>query len=203
MSKNKPLDKIIVDLKERAKELNCLYEVQELLNRTTTINDEVWQEIIEFIPSGFQFPDICVVKVTEFDNNYQSKKFQESEWLLKTDILAQDEIVGDIQVFYTSERPEADEGPFLKEERRLIDNIAERIGLQLLHQQLKSIFEEQKKSDQRKDWWAVLDMLKQTDPKLLVRLSRKMVNYLCWTGVSEADSLLERFSPMAKSEGGK
>ena len=42
-------------------------------------------------------------------------------------------------------------------------------------------------------------MLAQTDPKLLVRLSRKMVNYLCWTGVSQADKLLENFSPIFKS----
>ncbi len=203
MSDNKPLDKIIVELKERAKELSCLYDIQELLNRTTSINDEVWKGIIKSIPTGFQFPDICVVKICGFKNNYHSDNFIESKWVLKSDILAQDEIVGHIQVYYLEERPMADEGPFLKEERRLIDNIAERVGLQILHQQLKSIFEEQKKPDQREDWWAVLDMLKHTDPKLLVRLSRKMVNYLCWSGISEADGLLERFSPMVKSDGGK
>ena len=203
MSDNEPLDKIIVELRERAKELNCLYEIQELLNRTSVINTEVWEGIIKSIPPGFQFPDICVVKVIAFSNSFQSKNFKETKWVLKSDIFVQDEMVGTILVYYIDERPMADEGPFLKEERRLIDNIAERIGLQILHQQLKSIFEEHQKSDQRKDWWAVLDMLKQTDPKLLVRLSRKMVNYLCWTGVSEANGLLERFSPLVKSEGGK
>ncbi len=203
MSDNKSLDKIIVDLKERAKELNCLYEIQELLNRTDIINEEIWNEIIKSIPQGFQYSDNCVVRITELNNTFYSNNYCESNWVLRSEIYAQDEIVGDIQVYYTEERPDADEGPFLKEERRLIDNIAERIGLQLLHQNLKLVFEERKKSDQREDWWAVLDMLKQTDPKLLVRLSRKMVNYLCWTGIPGADSLLERFSPMVKSEGGK
>ena len=203
MSENKPLDSIIVELKERAKELNCLYKIQELLNRTPTIDDHVWNDIIDSIPAGFQFPDICVVRVTEIAGEHISDGFTESKWVLKSDILAQDQVVGHIQVFYTEERPDADEGPFLKEERRLIDNIAERIGFQILHQKLKSVFEDRKKTDQREDWWAVLDMLKQTDPKLLVRLSRKMVNYLCWTGVNEADSLLEKFSPMVKNEGGK
>jgi len=203
MSENKPLDSIIVELKERAKELSCLYKIQELLNRKTNIDDEVWNDIIESIPPGFQFPDICVVRITEINGEHESVDFSESHWVLNSEILAQDQVVGNIQVYYLEERPEADEGPFLKEERRLIDNIAERIGFQILHQKLKSVFEDRKKTDQREDWWAVLDMLKQTDPKLLVRLSRKMVNYLCWTGVKEADGLLEKFSPMVKHEGGK
>jgi len=203
MSENKPVDKIIVELRERAKELNSLYEIQEILNRTAIITDEGWQDIANAIPPGFQFPKVCVVKLTVIGTDYFSNRFKESPWVLKTDIMSQDTIVGSIEVFYLEELPTADEGPFLKEERRLIDNIAERIGFQILHQQLKSVFEEQKKTDQKEDWWAVLDMLKQTDPKLLVRLSRKMVNFLCWNGITEAEKLLEKFSPIVKSEGGK
>jgi len=64
MSDNKPLDKIIIDLQERAKELNCLYRIQELLNRSDTIDAEICEGIIEAIPLGFQYPDICVVRIT-------------------------------------------------------------------------------------------------------------------------------------------
>ncbi|MBC8321086.1 MAG: nucleotidyltransferase domain-containing protein [Bacteroidetes bacterium] len=202
MTDNKHLDKIIIELKERAKELNCLYKIQELLNKTDSINDENCKEISDAISPGFQYPDICVVKMTCPQGTHCTSNFKETEWVLSADILVQDEIVGNIKVYYTEERPDADDGPFLKEERKLIDNIAERIGLQILHGKLKSVFEKQKKNGEKRDWWVVLDMLKQTDPKLLVRLSRKMVNYLCWTGVNEADQLLERFSPVFKNEGG-
>ena len=204
MSDNKPLDKIIDELKERAKELNCLYNIQELLNRTEEINEFILRDIGDAIPPGFQYPDICVVKISGNGIEYSTNSnFTDSSWLLKTNIYARDDIVGYIEVYYTEERPECDDGPFLKEERRLIDNIAERIGLQILHFKLKSVFEEQKKNDQRGDWWAVLEMLKQTDPKLLVRLSRKMVNYLVWIGIEEATKLLEKFTPLLISEGGK
>lgn len=201
MNDNKPLDKIIVDLKERAKELNCLYKVQELLNSAENVNDHICKEIIKAIVLGFRYPDICVVKMTCPLGVRCSSDLKETQWVLKADILVQEQVVGDIQVFYTDERPDADEGPFLKEERRLIDNIAERISFQILHGQLKTVFEKQKKNDTKRNWWVVLDMLKQTDPKLLVRLSRKMVNYLCWTGVDEADRLLERFSPVFENDG--
>jgi len=203
MSDNKPLDKIILELQERAKELNCLYRVQELLNRSDTIDTKICEEIIEAIPLGFQYPGICVVKMTCPHGVHTTTDFDETPWVLKADILVQDKVVGNIEVYYLEERPIADEGPFLKEERRLIDNIVERIGLQILHRQLKAVFDEQKKSDKKHDWWIVLDMLRQTDPKLLVRISRKMVNYLCWTGVDEAEQLLERFSPVFKNSGSK
>jgi hypothetical protein len=203
MSDNKPLDKIIIDLQERAKELNCLYRIQELLNRSDTIDAEICEGIIEAIPLGFQYPDICVVRITCPHDVHTTDNFEETEWVLQANILVQDEVVGSIHVFYIEERNQADEGPFLNEERRLLDNIAERIGLQILHRQLKEVFDEQKKSDKKRDWFVVLDMLRQTDPKLLVRISRKMVNYLCWTGVHEAEQLLERFSPVFKNDGGK
>jgi predicted nucleotidyltransferase len=95
--------------------------------------------------------------------------------------------------------PVSHEGPFLKEERRLLESIAERIGLQVLHEQLKTVFEKKKPEDYKAEWWVILEMLAQTNPKFLVRLSRKMVNYLCWTSVDDAEKLLENFSPIFKS----
>ncbi len=145
MTTNQPLDKIIIDLKERAKELNCLYTVQELLNSNSNIDKQICTKIAEVIPLGFQYPDICVVKIScPLGVNY-SDNFQETSWVLKSNISVQDQVVGSVEVFYTEERPNADEGPFLKDERRLIDNISERIGYQILHGQLKSVFENQKK----------------------------------------------------------
>jgi len=41
----------------------------------------------------------------------------------------QDDLVGEVEVFYDADKPKADEGPFLKDERRLINAVAERLGL--------------------------------------------------------------------------
>jgi GAF domain-containing protein len=45
-----------------------------------------------------------------------------------SDINVQGETIGKVEVGYLEEKPERDEGPFLKEERRLINAIAERLG---------------------------------------------------------------------------
>jgi len=199
MKKDKPVEKIIAELKERAKELNCIYSIQEILNKTSNLSAESFTEIVNKIPPGFQYPEITHAKISCKKSEFLSRNFKESQWVLEVDIKVQEEKVGIISVFYEKEMPQSFFGPFLKEEIRLMESIAERIGLQLLHEQLKVVFETNQGSDNKSEWSIVLDMLAQTDPKLLVRLSRKMINYLCWTGVSEADNLLYEFSPLFKS----
>ncbi len=202
MNKDKSLEKLIGDLKERAKELNCLYEIQELLSNTDLPVEEICMGIVQAIPPGWQFPDVCQAKIVYRDNVFQPDGFKETPWQQCANITIQDETVGKICVCYTEERPPADEGPFLKEERKLIETIAEQFGLYILHQQLKSVFEGQKQiqKEQKTEWKVILDLLKHTDPKLLIRISRKMVNYLCWTGLKEAELLLENFGPAYSEE---
>ena len=43
------------------------------------------------------------------------------------------------------------------------------------------------------EWTVVVELLKRTDQSLLMRIARKMINYLCWSGVKEADELLTAF----------
>ncbi len=202
MRESKSLEKIIVDLKERAKELNCLYEVQEILHKPGTTIDEICISIIKAIPPGWQYPDICQAKIIFRGSEYTTSGFQESKWAQCTPIKIQDEEAGKICVIYTEERPKLDEGPFLKEERKLIDTIASQFGLHVLHCQLKKIFEEKKYLSKRKmnEWEVIVDLLKRTDPKLLIRISRKMVNYLYWNGIKEAEELLNYFTPAYKEE---
>jgi len=202
MNGNEPLNKLVSDLRERAKELTCLYEVQEILNKSTSNLEEACLGIIRAIPPGWQYPDVCQARLIYRDQIYQSDGFRETSWVQTADIRVQDEIVGKISVYYTAERPLADEGPFLKEERKLINTIADQFGLYILHRQLKMVFEEaqKNKSEEKREWLVILDLLKSTDPKLLVRVSRKMVNYLCWRGIKEAEMLLEQFSPIYKGE---
>lgn len=198
MAKDKPLEKIIDELKERAKELNCLYSVQEIINKSEKLSEDTIQNIVAIIKNGFQYPEISSVRIICPSGTYSSENFEKSLWELKANIIIQDENIGEVSVFYSKEMPKLYEGPFLKEERRLLESIAERIGLQILHEQLKTVFETNKNKDQKAQWWVILEMLAQTNPKLLVRLSRKMVNYLCWTGASKAEELLEDFSPVFK-----
>jgi len=195
-----PYNELIHALKERAKELNCLYNVQELLSQSGQPLDEIGRGLIEVLPPGWQYPDICQVKVDCGGVTIQSPGFEETPWVQSADIRVQEETVGQISVSYKQERPFKDEGPFLKEERKLIDTIAQQIGFYILHQQLRQVFEEEQKTeeDHKNEWQVILDLLKRTDPRLLMRITHKMVYYMIWHQVPGAELLIDRLWPESR-----
>ncbi|HSW39418.1 MAG TPA: PEP/pyruvate-binding domain-containing protein, partial [Acidobacteriota bacterium] len=202
--KSKPVNKLIDDLKERAKELNCLYEVEEILSGSDLSLKEIFQRIVDTLPSGWQYPDICGARIIYGDFEARTGGFADSAWIQHADIVVQDEIVGRTSVCYTEERPPADEGPFIKEERKLINTVAERLSHMILHTNLKTIFQNQQlKEESHEGWQIIIDLLKRTDPKLLTLISRKMLNHLTWGGFKKAQRMLERVSPVLKDDGAR
>ncbi|MBN1570334.1 MAG: nucleotidyltransferase domain-containing protein [Acidobacteria bacterium] len=197
----KSVNKLIEDLKERAKELNCLYEVEEIMSNPNLALEDVLQRIVMTLPSGWQFPDICQARIVYGDFEVHTSDFRDSPWAQHADILVQEQVAGRISVCYLEDRPLADEGPFLKEERKLINTIADRLKHRILHTNLKKVFERtQLKGESHEQWAVVLDLLRRTDPKLLTRISRKMLNHLSWAGYDRAHRILESISPTLKSE---
>src|SRR5512135_1615107 len=124
---NQPVNNIIEQLQERAKELHTLYKVHELFNQPDVSVDEVCRGLTEVLPAGWQYPSVCWAKISLENSVYQPPRVTETPWVQRAAVIVQGEKVGAIEVFYTRQMPRADEGPFLKEERKLIDTIAERL----------------------------------------------------------------------------
>lgn len=194
MGETEGLSELISELKERAKELNCLYEIDELLNNQENSIDAICSGIVKAVPAGWQYPEICRARIIFGEKVFKAEDFKETKWKQSATVYELSQMVGEIEVYYTEEMPELDEGPFLKEERKLIDTIADRFGNQILHRNLKKVFSEKPTKKQRSEWWVIVDLLKKTDTNLLQRISRKMLNFLCWKDVEEAKVLLEGFS---------
>lgn len=190
--------KILHALQERAKELNCLYRVGELLNLQDAPMEEILRGIVEVIPPGWQYPNLCQARIALEDVVVQTTNFIPTPWLQKVSIVVQEELIGTIEVSYREQLPRSDEGPFLKEEHKLLETIAERIGSSVMQRRLKLAFEHWESSTdspaEKHEWRVVLEFLRDTDPVLLKRISRKLVNHLSWTGVPEAKELLQRGS---------
>ena len=70
--KNISMEKILSALQERAKELNCLYKVEELLNNTERDNDYIYSSIVRVIPPGWQYPEICTAQIIVNDKVFCS-----------------------------------------------------------------------------------------------------------------------------------
>jgi hypothetical protein len=87
--------------------------------------EDILKGSIDIVPLAYQYPEIACVRITFDEHIYKSKNFKESSWKQEANIAASDGNIGQVQVFYTEQRPEEQEGPFLKEERFLINSIAD------------------------------------------------------------------------------
>jgi hypothetical protein len=129
----------------------------------------------------------------------QTKNFQETAWSQTQSIIADGVEIGVLTVYYTEEKPAAHEGPFLKEERRLIRTIAERVAFFITRQNFRQAHERLQsaragsREGQAVEWGVVLDFLRRTDPDLLRRVTRRLINHLGLLGLPEAEDLLLRF----------
>ena len=117
------------DLGERVKELNCLYGIAELVEKEGSSLDEILQGTVNLIPSSWQFPEVtCACIVLEGVRLYETDSYKKSRWIQSAHIKVRGKNIGSVEVYYLEKRPKAEEGPFLKEERSLINAIAERLG---------------------------------------------------------------------------
>ena len=116
------------ELDERVKELNCLYGISSLVQEPDISLDEIFQGVVDLIPSSWLYPEMTCARITLENKEYRTENFKESRWKQSSDIFVHGERSGSVEVCYLWENPGIDERPFLKEERNLINAIAERLG---------------------------------------------------------------------------
>ena len=115
-------------LRERAKELRCIYKVAAALSRREQSPPQVFQWVLDAIPPAWQFPEDTTARIEYFGRTHARSDFVETPHRMRSPISIWRTRVGAIEVCYTSTKPDAWEGPFLREERELLDNIAHRLG---------------------------------------------------------------------------
>jgi signal transduction histidine kinase len=115
-------------LGERIKELGCLYEVLRIADHPEASLEEVMQGIADLLPPAWQYPDKAAARVTLDDRTYCTKGFAETPYVQSAPVVVGDQTRGRIDVVYLEQRPELYEGPFLKEERHLIDALARELS---------------------------------------------------------------------------
>lgn len=119
-------------LQERVKELDCLYNISHLTEKADATLADILQRTVNLIPLSWHYPEAVCTSITLDGEEYYShdrRRYRQAEQRQSSDILVHGKVAGSVNVCYLEERPEADEGPFLKEEQRLLDAIANRLGI--------------------------------------------------------------------------
>jgi signal transduction histidine kinase len=128
-------------LQERIKELTCLYRIARVMERPQNPLDDVFRAVVEALPPAWQYPDMASARIIFDHQDFASSNFQEGRFKQSAELIVNGKGRGSVEVVYAREKPELFEGPFLKEERRLIDSIARQV----------SLFVEQKETEEEKE----------------------------------------------------
>ncbi len=111
-------------LRERIKELTALHKTARILQDDESDVRELFNQVVLLLPDAWQYPGIVSARICCADWMVTTPRFRLSDHA-QISRFDMDDVSGSIEVYYLEERPPADEGPFLREERELIDSIAE------------------------------------------------------------------------------
>jgi len=117
------VERIIAERKERLKELACINQTTQIIKEGKSLVETLIR-ICTILPDAWQYPEKTVARIKFDGRAYTTANFNETDWKQSQDFQTISNKKGEIEVFYLQEFQDCDEGPFLKEERDLINNIA-------------------------------------------------------------------------------
>jgi two-component system NtrC family sensor kinase len=124
-----------LDLLERIKELSCLYGIAHLAADTSMSIDKVLEGIVEILPAAWLYPDVACARIVLDDRSYSMCDHQRARHRQQAPIIIGSRRRGYVEVAYRKEKPGRDEGPFLNEERNLLDTVAKEIAVIIMRRE--------------------------------------------------------------------
>lgn len=119
---NPEYHRLLHDQQERLKELACINRTTSILKEGKPIEESL-QQIVLLLPAAWQYSEFTVARIRFMGNEFETVDFKETIWRMTQEFSTIDGENGLIEIFYTMEFSPENEGPFLKEERDLIQNI--------------------------------------------------------------------------------
>jgi signal transduction histidine kinase len=133
-------------LRERVKELTCLYGIARLVDDPHLSIGDVLRSAVELLPPAWLYPEITSAQIVLDGETFQSAGFSKGCSQLRSDIVTGGRERGFVEVTYNREMPNLDEGPFLQEERHLLDAVAKE--LLLIAEKYRAAYEREQLQEQ-------------------------------------------------------
>lgn len=121
-------NKLLHDLYERIKELNCLYSLANLSEESNISFKRIFQGAVDLLPPSWQYPEITCARILFKTKVFKTSNFKKTNWKQSAIIKVFGKETGTVEVYYLQKKPDCYEGPFLKEERALINAVVQRLG---------------------------------------------------------------------------
>jgi len=114
--------------RERVKELTCLYGIDEVQEQPDLGLPERLQAIVELLPPAWLYPEIAAARIMLDGVAHTTHGFRAAGQSMSADIIVKRQPRGRVELVYMEPRPTLDEGPFLRDERKLIDAVATKVA---------------------------------------------------------------------------
>lgn len=134
--------RIMHKLQKRIKELNAFYAITSIYEEEGLKVEQIYKRITDELPESWQYPEIACGRIMINEHLFATTNFKETAWRLAAPIKINNTMVGSVEIGYLTECPPEDEGPFLKEERLLLNAVAERLGKITKHLQIEKNLQE-------------------------------------------------------------
>jgi len=118
-------------LGERVKELTALHTTARLFQEEQTSTEALLEKIVALLPPSWQYPEVTAARICFDGHTIATPNYRETPWVQEATFVCQGDIPGSIEVVYLEEKPQEVEGPFLGEERHLINSLAEMLRIHL------------------------------------------------------------------------
>lgn len=128
VAKEIPPLSIQLALMERTKELHCLQQIEAIVSANQGGIDRILQDMVAVIPAAWLHPTNAIARIRYAGRVFQTGDLERCVSVQSAGIRVNDDICGSIEVGYTESFEACGEGPFLLEERLLLDTLATRIG---------------------------------------------------------------------------
>ncbi len=118
------IQRLLAEKRERLKELGAINQTTQILKQNKPI-DNMLNEISRILPAAWHYPDDTVARIRYGKDVFvNSARFRETPWCQKKSFETINGTEGALEIYYLSEHTTLDEGPFLMEERDLLNNLS-------------------------------------------------------------------------------
>lgn len=121
-------ESVNLKLKERIKELRCLYELSRIALQSGYDLEKVAHKMIHVLPAALQYPDIAEAQISVHTHTYATPGFKPTQLSISAAIQIDGKPCGQIQVSYRTSKHLA-KPVFLQEEKHLLKAVAGEFSL--------------------------------------------------------------------------
>jgi len=129
-------------LNKHFKEFRCLYDIASITGDPEISLHDRLTKIVDMLTGAFHYPEFTSARITLNGEEFKTENYGNTRHKISADIIVQGTRAGAVEIGYIKTPPKAAKDLFSKEERLMLDAVAERLGAITEHRQAEEALKE-------------------------------------------------------------